>query len=138
MSIVQRLEDYGVEVAFAEANAWHASPTHKTPKDKEKNVTTATSQKKKRARNRAMLYGIVSVALYTAVFTNSDLVMKYFAKGGVFAILPVAAVFVFSYVHGTFASNFWTAVGVEGNSKKLVRKEAPAEKRPSSRPRVNA
>ncbi|MFW5733554.1 MAG: hypothetical protein ACOCWR_00680 [Oceanidesulfovibrio sp.] len=140
MSIVQRFEDFGVEVAFAEANAWHACPTKSEPPNKEKPMSTTMTHKRKRARARAVLFGMASVGLYAAVFTHADVVTELFSKGGVNAFLPVATVFLVSYVHGSFASNVWSALGIEGSNKKAVRKEAPAEKRPhaSSRPRVHA
>ncbi len=141
MSIVQRFENFGVEVAFAEADAWHACPTKVEPPNKEKPMSTTMKQNRKRARARSMLFGVASIALYAAVFTNSDAVLQFCSAGGLHAVAPVAMVFVFSYVHGSFASNVWTVLGNEGSTKKAtVRKEVPAEKRPqtAARPRVHA
>jgi hypothetical protein len=76
--------------------------------------------------------GLASVALYAAVFTNSATVMKYFTKGGFFAALPIVTVFAFSFVHGAFASNLWSVLGIEA-TKKVQPRVAP--KRPAQRKR---
>jgi len=41
--------------------------------------------------------------------------MTYFTKGGFYALLPVAVVFLVSYAHGNFTSSFWSALGIEGS-----------------------
>lgn len=76
--------------------------------------------------------GLGAAALYAAVFTNSATVMKYFTKGGIYAALPIATVFVFSFVHGAFASNLWSLLGIEATKKTQPR---VAPKRPAQRKR---
>jgi hypothetical protein len=66
-------------------------------------------------------YGVVSAVLYTAVFINADAVMRYFTKGGLYAALPIATVFAFSFVHGAFAHNLWSLLGIEAMKKDRVR-----------------
>lgn len=90
------------------------------------------------------IFGALTAGLYAAVFTNQELVMKYFTKGGVYALLPVATVFAVSYLHGNFTGSFWSALGIEA-SKKTAEKRSEAERkvvapRPDTRPRaqVNA
>lgn len=92
-----------------------------------------------RAKNKALIYGVLSIALYAAVFSFSDTVLHYCARGGFFNVLPISAVFLFSYVHGTFAGNVWTALGIEGSSAS-VRKGAEMAKRTKkpARPRAVA
>jgi hypothetical protein len=87
---------------------------------------------------KTLIFGTVTAGLFAAVFSNSDLVMHYCTKGGVYAILPVAIVFAFSYVHGSFTSNFWSALGIEGSRGAAVKQTKVAEKRPDTRPRVQA
>jgi hypothetical protein len=85
--------------------------------------------------------GVASVALYAAVFTNTDTVMKYFTKGGLYAALPIVTVFVFSFVHGAFTSNLWSVLGIEATKKTqprvAARRPAP-KKRPRPRVQLNA
>ncbi len=83
---------------------------------------------------RTAVLGVASVALYTAVFTHTTTVMKYFTKGGIFAALPIITVFVFSFVHGAFASNLWSILGIEA-TKKVQPRVAPKRPVPRKRPR---
>jgi hypothetical protein len=83
--------------------------------------------RRSRAKSKALLFGAASIALYATVFSFSDTVLHYCARGGFYNVLPVAAVFLFSYVHGTFASNAWTALGIEASTKS-AKKSAAKEK----------
>jgi len=83
---------------------------------------------------RTIGLGLASAALYAAVFTNSDTVMKYFTKGGIFAALPIVTVFAFSFVHASFASNLWSLLGIEA-TKKVQPRVAPKRPAPRKRPR---
>jgi hypothetical protein len=90
---------------------------------------------------KTVIFGTATAALYAAVFTNSEIIMHYFTKGGIYALLPVATVFVFSYAHGSFTSYFWSALGIEGSKATLtkkVEKSKTVDKRPDIRPRVQA
>jgi len=93
-----------------------------------------------RAIKKALFYGVLSAGLYTAVFTHASLVMSYFTKGGLYALAPVATVLVFSYVHGSLASNVWTALGIVASrqiEQKRVEKPVTVPKR-VERPRLYA
>jgi hypothetical protein len=90
-------------------------------------------------------YGAISAALYAAVFTHPDTVMQYFTRGGWYAALPIATVFVFSFAHGAFASHLWSLLGIEAYQKnalrqvqrKVVSKRKPAQKRPRAYAYIN-
>lgn len=83
-------------------------------------------------------YGALTAALYAAVFAHADPIMQTVARGGWYAALPIATVFVFSFAHGAFASNLWSLLGIEGARKgalrqvqrKVVQKRKPVQKRP--------
>jgi hypothetical protein len=96
----------------------------------------ATEQHDKVSKGKMMTkvagLALASAALYTAVFTNSGTVMKYFTKGGFYAALPIATVFIFSFVHGSFASTLWSLLGIEASKKTQPR---VAAKRPAQRKR---
>ena len=83
---------------------------------------------------KTVVFGLGAAALYAAVFTNTETVMKYFTKGGIYAALPIATVFVFSFVHGAFASNLWSLLGIEA-AKKVQPRVAPKRPAPRKRPR---
>jgi hypothetical protein len=85
--------------------------------------------------------GLGVVALYAAVFTNSGTVMKYFTKGGIYAALPIVTVFAVSFVHGAFASNLWSLLGIEATKKtqpRVAAKRPVARKRPRPQIQLNA
>jgi hypothetical protein len=89
---------------------------------------------------KTIALGLGAAAIYAAVFINTDTVMQYFTKGGVFAALPIATVFLVSFVHGAFAHNFWACLGIEA-TKKVQPRIAPrpaARKRPRPTLRLNA
>ncbi|MBU1247673.1 MAG: hypothetical protein KKB70_03160 [Proteobacteria bacterium] len=68
------------------------------------------------AKTKAVVFGLMSTALYGTVFTFSEAILEYCARGHFYTLLPVATVFLFSYIHGSFASNVWTAIGIEASS----------------------
>lgn len=78
-------------------------------------------------------FGALSAVLYAAVFTNVSTVTTYFTKGGLYAALPVTTALIFSFVHGAFASNFWSALGIEASRK--ATQPRPAARRPVRRER---
>ena len=95
---------------------------------------------KRKLVGKTIALGLGSVAIYAAVFWNSGSVMQYFTKGGLFAALPIATVFLVSFVHGTFAHNLWSCLGIEA-AKKVQPRMAPrpaARKRPRPSLRLNA
>jgi len=67
-------------------------------------------------------YGVLSAACYAAVFTHADTVSQVFARGGFYAALPIAAVLAISFVHGSFAHNLWSLLGIEAFKRDQVRK----------------
>jgi F0F1-type ATP synthase assembly protein I len=78
----------------------------------------AQSTTRKKPVIAMIVMGIISVALYATLLAKQDLVNSTFAKGGLYALLPIITAFVFSYFHGTFTGHFWTVLGVEASKKK--------------------
>ena len=77
----------------------------------------ATTTKKK-ALVGAVIFGALSIGLYALLFVKEDLINSTFGKGGVYAVLPIATAFLFSFVHGNFTGNFWSALGIEAAKSK--------------------
>lgn len=75
------------------------------------------AEQKNRPYARTALFGVVSIALYILLLTRQDLINDTVAKGGAYAILPIALAFLFSFVHGTFTGCFWSSCGVEASKK---------------------
>ena len=80
-------------------------------------MSKITQQKRAKAVKSAAVFGLLTAAFYAAIFLNEGTVMKYFTKGGMYALLPVGAAFLVSFIHGAFAGNFWTALGIEATKK---------------------
>lgn len=96
--------------------------------------------KKKKPIGKLIAYGIGSAALYTSVYMFADQIMENFTKGGLYSALPIATVFLFSWVHGTFAGTLWQVLGIEAVKKPSVQATTQATARKDARPRaaVNA
>ena len=60
-----------------------------------------------------VLFGAMSMASYFFLFSNEALVTKTFTLGGWHAAFPVMTAFFFSFIHGAFASNLLSVVGLE-------------------------
>jgi F0F1-type ATP synthase assembly protein I len=78
----------------------------------------AQSTTKKKPVGKLIVMGIISIALYSTLLLKQDLVNSNFARGGMYALLPIVTAFVFSFVHGSFTGSFWTALGIEAAKKK--------------------
>ncbi|MFZ3044822.1 MAG: hypothetical protein WA151_02820 [Desulfatirhabdiaceae bacterium] len=90
-------------------------------------------------------YGLATAGLYAAVFMNSGTVMSNFTRGGWYAAMPIATVFVFSFVHGAFASHLWSLLGIEAMKKdalnqtvtQAVQRKKQLQKKPRARAYIN-
>lgn len=61
---------------------------------------------------KTLVLGVISGVSYYFLLTNQALVTEYFIKGGYYAALPIATALYFSFVHGAFASNLLTILGI--------------------------
>ena len=73
---------------------------------------------KKKPYGSLIIMGVISVALYSFLLMNQSSINKYFSLGGLYAFLPIATAFIFSFFHGSFTGSFWTVIGVEASKKK--------------------
>jgi len=92
---------------------------------------------KKQALLRMAGFGVASAAIYGAVFQHANALTEMFSRGGVYAAMPIATVFLVSYVHGGFASNLWSALGITAKSPAKTAQPAKT-KRPEVRATLNA
>jgi hypothetical protein len=79
------------------------------------------SSNKKKPWASAAIWGGISIILYAALLLYQDTVIDYFGRGGLFALLPIAVAFLFSYVHGSFTGSFWSVIGIEASKRKEAR-----------------
>jgi hypothetical protein len=99
-------------------------------------MSATREQTKKKIILQTAFFGALSAVLYAAVFSHASAVTELFARGGYYAALPVATVFVFSFAHGTFASNLWSALGIEAITKTAAKRPTVSAPRPAQRPRA--
>ncbi len=78
----------------------------------------AQSTARKKPVGAMIVMGIISIGLYATLLLQQEWINSTFAKGGMYAILPIIAAFVFSYFHGSFTGHFWTVLGIEAAKKK--------------------
>jgi hypothetical protein len=85
-------------------------------------------------------YGVLSAAFCAAAVTHSDTIAQVYSRGGWYAALPIATVLLFSFVHGAFAHNLWSALGIEAFKRDQVRQteHKVIEKRKLQRKRPRA
>ena len=108
-------------------------------------MSARSESSKARAIGKTVGYGVASAACYAAVFTNSDTVMQVFSRGGWYAALPIATVLAISFVHGAFAHNLWSLLGIEAFKRdqvretehKVIQKRKQQRKRPRAYAYVN-
>jgi uncharacterized integral membrane protein len=74
---------------------------------------TQTIYRKKKPVGKMVLFGAMSVCAYLFLFSNETLVTQTFTLGGWHAAFPVLTAFFFSFVHGAFASNLLSVIGLE-------------------------
>ena len=60
-----------------------------------------------------LVFGAISISAYVLLFQNEKLITETFTMGGWYAVFPVGTAFLFSFVHGAFASNLLTVLGLE-------------------------
>ena len=97
----------------------------------------AKEMTRKQALVKMAGFGAVSAALYGAIFYHANAITEMFSRGGMYAAGPIATVFLISYVHGGFASNLWSALGIE--AKRPVKAAQPTQtRRPEVRATLNA
>ena len=73
--------------------------------------------KKKKPYLMTVVVGAVSLVMYVALFTHQEWVTETFTKGGYYAAYPIVAAFLFSFIHGAFASNLLSSLGLEAKKK---------------------
>ncbi len=91
---------------------------------------------KKKPIGKLIAYGLASCALYAMVFAYEKSMTEYFTKGGLYTVLPIATVFLFSWIHGTFAGTMWTVLGIDASKKTTMVDTAKAPARKDTRPRA--
>ncbi|MBU0965696.1 MAG: hypothetical protein KKA54_04870 [Proteobacteria bacterium] len=77
----------------------------------------ATQHNKPKPYLGTVIFGAISISCYVLLFGNEKLVTETFTRGGIYTLLPVGAAFLFSFIHGAFASNLLSVLGLEAKKK---------------------
>ena len=81
-------------------------------------MTTSKNKKavlkaKKKLILPMLLFGCISATGYFYLMTHQTWVTDTFTTGGWYAAFPILTAFAFSFIHGAFASNFLSVLGIE-------------------------
>lgn len=99
--------------AFAEANE-HETAREILGSEAQKEPARARAKAPKgKPYIKALVFGLISLSLYLIVFKNERLVTQTFTMGGWYAAFPVGTALIFSFIHGAFASNLLSILGIE-------------------------
>jgi uncharacterized integral membrane protein len=60
-----------------------------------------------------LIFGAISLTGYIILIRNQQWVTETYTKGGINTIWPIGTAFLFSFIHGAFASNFLSVLGLE-------------------------
>lgn len=85
-------------------------------------LSVETSRQEPRVQRRPLgkmlAFGAVSLLLYVLAFWNQDRLVGYMSLGSWYAALPIATVFLFSFVHGAFANYLWKVLGIRAKRRR--------------------
>ena len=74
-------------------------------------------ERKKKPYVGMVIFGAVSLSGYAYLMTHQGWVSEEFTMGGWHAAYPVMTAILFSFIHGAFASNMLTILGIEAKKK---------------------
>ncbi len=77
------------------------------------NKATQKSYQPAKPVGKMLLFGTLSLAVYILLFSNQARITTLFTAGGWHAACPVLTAFLFSFIHGSFASNLLSVIGLE-------------------------
>jgi uncharacterized integral membrane protein len=111
----QQLSDFDKHmsaITFAEAGEHEAAKEMIIGQSESTVHVTAVSRKSKPYLG-TLFFGICSLSAYIFLLTNQKLVTDTFTMGGWHAVFPVGTAFLFSFIHGAFASKLLSVIGIE-------------------------
>jgi len=97
-------------VTFAEAGEFDTATEFLQDEETETAKSPATNKK---PIGGMVFFGALSLSGYIALMTHQGWVSENYTMGGWHAVYPVVTALIFSFVHGTFASNLLSVLGIE-------------------------
>ena len=100
-------------IAFAEAGEHDTARQILGGNTKNQSSKSPAPAAKSKPYLKTIIFGTMSISAYVLLFTNEKLVTEIFTMGGWRWVYPVGAAFFFSFIHGAFASNLLSSLGLE-------------------------
>ena len=100
-------------IAFAEAGEHDTARQILGENTKKQHGKSPAPAARRKPYLSTVVFGTISLSAYVLLFTNEKLVTDIFTMGGWRWVYPVGAAFFFSFIHGAFASNLLSALGLE-------------------------
>ncbi len=98
------------------AAAYAEAPEHETAREMLSDPETGQKKDvhpvKKKPVASMIVFGAISLSLYVVLLTRQDLIMDTYTRGGVYTFWPICTALAFSFIHGAFASNFLSVLGI--------------------------
>ena len=98
--------------AFAEAGE-HETAVEILNEEQDEIETVKTPATKNKPYSGMVIFGAISLSGYAALMTHQGWVSDTFTTGGWHAAYPVLTALAFSFIHGAFASNLLSVLGIE-------------------------
>ena len=111
-SMVTRFDKNMSAVAFAEAGEFETAKKIRQQQPQAVKGKKPAGAKKK-PYGGMLFFGAISLAGYFLLITNQQWVNEEYTMGGWHAAYPVVTALIFSFVHGAFASNLLSVLGLE-------------------------
>ena len=73
---------------------------------------------RKRVLVRTVVYGVISLALYTLLYLFNETILEISQEGRWYFFIPVGIAFTFSIIHGNFTGHIWDLFGVKAKTTK--------------------
>ncbi|OGR00050.1 MAG: hypothetical protein A2505_05335 [Deltaproteobacteria bacterium RIFOXYD12_FULL_55_16] len=100
-------------IAFAEAGEGDTARQILSESAKKQAGKSPVPAGRPKPYSKTIIFGMLSISAYVLLFTNEKLVTEIFTMGGWRWVYPVGAAFFFSFIHGAFASNLLSTLGLE-------------------------
>lgn len=75
------------------------------------------AEEKKKPYLQMLIFGAISLASYVVLFAHEEWVTENYTKGGYYTAFPLVTAFWFSIMHGAFASNLLSVLGLEAKKR---------------------
>lgn len=100
-------------VTFAEAGEFDTANEFLQEEAAGEQVKESPAAVKKKPYRGMIIFGALSLSGYLVLMTHQGWVSENYTMGGWHAAYPVITALVFSFVHGAFASNMLSVLGIE-------------------------